>query len=136
MKPGSSVASPSSTTSAPEGTGAVVPTDAIFPSTTTTWPGETSLPLFASKRREALRTKALEGRGGSAAEAGSARREASRSTCLMPASLPASRSGLGVSLGPVGDDGFVVHDARVEVVPHVADGDGAALGELGGEVEG
>jgi hypothetical protein len=56
MKPGRSVASPSSITSAPAGTGALPPTETIFPSLTTTTPGVESLSLFPSKRRAARMT--------------------------------------------------------------------------------
>src|SRR5579883_1268664 len=59
MKPGSSVASPKSITSAPAGVSALFPTDRILPSETTTTPGLTSVLLFPSKSRAAFSTYAL-----------------------------------------------------------------------------
>src|SRR5712692_8666217 len=59
MKPGSSVASPRSITSAPAGAAALVPATTIFPSVTTTTPGVTSALLFPSNSRAAFSTYVL-----------------------------------------------------------------------------
>src|SRR5579862_7227778 len=59
IKPGSSVASPRSITSAPAGTLAPPPTPTILPSTTTTRPGAASASLFPSNIRAALSTYVL-----------------------------------------------------------------------------
>ena len=65
MNPGSSVASPRSTTSAPSGIFASAPTAWIFPPEMTSTPGETMRSALESKRRAAFSTTGL---GGSAAK--------------------------------------------------------------------